>query len=124
MEEITMNFLKKVLTFWKRLVRFLARFIGCAALTLGIFIYATSNSLWALILLAVLAVITFFMWWPAMVMLSALSVVGMIVLHERMFVITAVTYAVFAVFGAIASRARTEARVARRLARKAARIQN
>ena len=116
--------MKKFFSFFERIMRFLARFIGVACLSIGIFIYATSSSLWVLVVSAALAVTTFFMWWPAMAMLSALSVVGMIVLHERMFVIIAVTYAVFSVFGAIASRTRTEARVARRLARKAARTQN
>ena len=116
--------MKKFLNFWERLVRFLARFIGVASLSIGIFIYATSSSLWALVALGVLAVTTFFMWWPAMALVSALSVVAIFVLKESLFVIVAVTYAMIALFGAIASRKAAEARWARRLARKAARTQN
>lgn len=115
--------MKRFLSLWERLVRTLARLIGVASLTLGIFIYATSSSIFVLVAMSILAVTTFFRWWPAMTIVTALSVVAVFVVSEPLFAIVAVTYAMFGITGGIASRARTEARVARRLARKA-RTQN
>ncbi len=116
--------MKRFLSLWERVVRFMARLIGIASLSIGIFIYATSHSLLGMGILGILAVTTYFMWWPTMAIVSALSVVAIFVLHEHLFVIIAVTYVMFTVFGAIASRKRAEARWTRRLARKAARTQN